>query len=188
MIDGSTHRFRSAPLSLSLHRSSRKSSVPAYDSFYLLYYPRPFGRAGIVSSMVLDGRNDRYRPSMNSVSLIGSSSGLRAFYFTILFLLRIVPPIDNHENDRKSRKLSDGRRIVDDLFFRNIQTSLSLSLSVSGSKNSKDPAGRRRGERRTHLKTLKKKERRTVTRFIDEVDRGSRCTWLETDDLCKWSR
>lgn len=65
---------------------------------------------------------------------------------------------------------------------------LSLSLSVSGSKNSKDPAGRRRGERRTHLKTLKKKERRTVTRFIDEVDRGSRCTWLETDDLCKWSR
>lgn len=65
---------------------------------------------------------------MNSVSLIGSSSGLRAFYFTILFLLRIVPPVDNHENDRKSRKLSDGRRIVDDLFFRNIQTSLSLSL------------------------------------------------------------
>lgn len=129
MIDGSTHRFRSAPLSLSLsRRSSRKSSVPAYDFSYLLYYPRPFGRAGIVSSMVLDGRNDRYRPSMNSVSLIGSSSGLRAFYFTILFLLRIVPPIDNHENDRKSRKLSDGRRIVDDLFFRNIQTSLSLSL------------------------------------------------------------
>lgn len=50
-------------LSLSLFSDLRKISLPAYpDFFYLLYYPQPFGRAGIV--MVLDGKKDRYRPSM----------------------------------------------------------------------------------------------------------------------------
>lgn len=140
------------PLSLSL--SSAIFAKTIENAFLLFYCVQPFGlRAGIVSS-VLDGRSDRYRPSMNSVSLIGSSSGCAHFTNAASYEFLHDTKVDEDNAD---------------LSFSYVQTSLSLSLSLSGSKNSNDPAGRRRGEEindEARMKTRKNALEETLERTV----------------------
>lgn len=131
MIDGSTHRFRSAPLSLSLQRSSKNLSSRV--SRFLLSF--------ILSSTLWSSwHRNGARWKEGSIQALDetpchllSVARQRCAHFTIIIIIPLIPPADgNHENDRGSTKVirweeNCGRSFLP---FRNIQTSLSLSLWI----------------------------------------------------------
>lgn len=86
------------------------------------------------------------------------------------------------------RKLSDGRRIVDDLFFRSVTSkplSLSLSLDLKIRKIQQDGGeeSEQRVQDRTHENALEKntgeKEKERREELIDLSTMDPRCTWLQ---------
>lgn len=110
------------------------------------------------------------------------------FITIIIIIIPLIPPADgNHENDRGSTKVIRWEENCGRYFlpFRNIQTSLSLSLDLKIRKIQQDGGeeSEQRVQDRTHENALEKntgeKEKERREELIDLSTMDPRCTWLQ---------